>query len=48
MAAALQHQNSVEDRYGFIKQIGKGSYGDIWIVVPLDMIAKRTRVSITG
>jgi hypothetical protein len=47
MAAALQRQVSVEERYGFIKQIGKGSYGDIWIVVPLDLIARETRVSVT-
>jgi hypothetical protein len=48
MATATGHENNVEDKYGFIKQIGKGSYGDIWVVVPLDTIAKGTRVSATG
>ncbi len=46
MAAALQRLCSVENEYGFIEKIGKGSYGEVWIVVPLDKIAKGTRVSV--
>ncbi len=46
MAAALQRLCSVENKYAFIRHIGKGSYADVWIVVPLDMIAKGTRVSV--
>jgi hypothetical protein len=47
MATALQRQLSVEERYGVIKQISKGNYGDVWIVVPIATIAKGTRVSVT-
>ncbi len=46
MASFLQRQGSVEDKYAFIKHLGNGSYGDVWIVVPLDKIGKGTRVSI--
>ncbi|CAF1209089.1 unnamed protein product [Rotaria sordida] len=43
MATGIQRELSVEDQYGFIKQIGKGSYGDIWLVVPISLIATSTR-----
>ena len=48
MASWLQRQGSVEDNYGFIKLLGKGSYSDVWLVVPLDKIATGIRVSIAG
>ncbi|CAF4109848.1 unnamed protein product, partial [Rotaria sp. Silwood2] len=43
MAKAMGNQIDVEDKYGFIKQIGKGSYGEAWLVVPLDCIATGRR-----
>ncbi len=47
MASGLQRLNSVEERYAFIKYIGKGSYAEVYMVVPIDKIEKRTRVSVT-
>ncbi len=36
---------SVEQKYGCIEQIGKGSYGDVWLVAPLTKLDTKTRVS---
>ena len=46
MASRLQRQVSVEEKYAFIKHIGKGSYGEVYMVAPMDQIEKRTRVSL--
>ena len=32
---AHANQVDVNDKYQFMKQIGKGSYGEVWLVVPL-------------
>ena len=35
------HLNEIDvnDKYKFLKQIGKGSYGEVWLVVPLRIVS---------
>ena len=46
MAARLQRLCSVEETYAFIKHIGKGSYAEVYLVVPMNKIEAKTRVSV--
>jgi hypothetical protein len=47
MPKPMERLFSVEQKYGAIEQIGKGTYGDVWLIVPLNMIETKTRVSAT-
>lgn len=33
----------VNDKYKFLKQIGKGSYGEVWLVIPLQPSSSATK-----